>query len=60
MFNTELMERIKSSVDKFYSADELKVWAEKFQAKPGDLILLMAGEEYTTRKQLNELRLASW
>jgi len=48
---------IKSSVDKFYSADELKVWVEKFQAKPGDLILLMAGEEHHTRKQLNELRL---
>ncbi len=48
---------IKSSVDKFYSADELKVWVEKFQAKPGDLILLMAGEAQATRKQLNELRL---
>ena len=48
---------IKSSVDKFYSADELKIWAEKFNAKPGDLIFLMAGEAYTTRKQLNELRL---
>jgi len=48
---------IKSSVDKFYSANELKVWAEKFNAKPGDLIFLMAGETYTTRKQLNELRL---
>jgi aspartyl-tRNA synthetase len=48
---------IKSSVDKFYSAEDLKVWADKFNAKPGDLILLMAGEPYTTRKQLNELRL---
>jgi aspartyl-tRNA synthetase len=48
---------IKSSVDKFYSAEELKVWVEKFNAQPGDLILLLAGETYTTRKQLNELRL---
>jgi aspartyl-tRNA synthetase len=48
---------IKSSIDKFYSADDLKIWVAKFQAKPGDLILLMAGEEQSTRKQLNELRL---
>jgi len=48
---------IKSSVDKFYSADDLKTWAEKFSAQPGDLIFIMAGEANTTRKQLNELRL---
>lgn len=48
---------IKSSVDKFYTPDKLKVWAEKFHAKPGDLIFLLAGEAYSTRKQLNELRL---
>ncbi|QOI97425.1 MAG: aspartate--tRNA ligase [Flammeovirgaceae bacterium] len=47
----------KSSVDKFYTADELKKWAEAFQAQPGDLLLIMAGEANTTRKQLNELRL---
>lgn len=48
---------IKSSVDKFYSAEDLKIWVEKFNAQPGDLILLLAGETYNTRKQLNELRL---
>jgi aspartyl-tRNA synthetase len=48
---------IKSSVDKFYSPDDLKRWTEKFDAAPGDLILLLAGEAFTTRKQLNELRL---
>jgi aspartyl-tRNA synthetase len=48
---------IKSSVDKFYNADDLKKWAEKFQAQPGDLMLIMSGETNTTRKQLNELRL---
>jgi aspartyl-tRNA synthetase len=48
---------LKSSVDKFYSADDLKVWADKIGAQPGDLILLMAGETDVTRKQLNELRL---
>ncbi len=47
----------KSSVDKFYSADDLKSWAEKFGAKPGDLMFVMAGEKNATRKQLNELRL---
>jgi aspartyl-tRNA synthetase len=48
---------IKSSVDKFYTADELKVWATKFNAQPGDLILILAGGKDATRKQLNELRL---
>ncbi|AYB35220.1 aspartate--tRNA ligase [Chryseolinea soli] len=48
---------VKSSIDKFYTPEELKTWVDKFNAKPGDLILLMAGETYTTRKQLNELRL---
>lgn len=47
----------KSSVDKFYTADDLKKWAETFQAQPGDLLLIMAGETNSTRKQLNELRL---
>jgi aspartyl-tRNA synthetase len=47
----------KSSVDKFYSNDDLKAWAQKMQAEPGDLLLIMAGEAYATRKQLNELRL---
>ncbi len=48
---------IKSSVDKFYDADALKNWAEKFGAKPGDLILILAGNADKTRKALNELRL---
>jgi aspartyl-tRNA synthetase len=47
----------KSSVDKFYSADDLKLWAQKAGAQPGDLLLILAGESFTTRKQLNELRL---
>lgn len=47
----------KSSVDKFYSADELKAWGSKLEAAPGDLLLIMAGDTYNTRKQLNELRL---
>jgi aspartyl-tRNA synthetase len=48
---------IKSSVDKFYTPDDLKLWVEKFNSQPGDLILLLAGEAFSARKQLNELRL---
>lgn len=47
----------KSSVDKFFSAEQLQAWAERMQAKAGDLLLILAGEADKTRKQLNELRL---
>ena len=47
----------KSSVDKFYSQEDLKAIAEKAQAQVGDLILLLCGEINKTRKQLSELRL---
>ncbi len=48
---------LKSSVDKFYTEDQLKAIAEKFEAQPGDLMLILAGDADKTRKQLNELRL---
>lgn len=48
---------LKSSVDKFYTEEELKKWADAFNAKPGDLILILAGKAHKTRKALNELRL---
>ena len=47
----------KSTVDKFYSNEDLKSWAEKMGAEPGDLILVLSGEEKSTRKQMSELRL---
>ncbi|MEZ5002153.1 MAG: aspartate--tRNA ligase [Chitinophagales bacterium] len=47
----------KSTVDKFYNQEDLKAWAEKCAAEPGDLILVMAGTVNKVRKQLNELRL---
>ncbi len=47
----------KSSVDKFYSADDLKKWAERCNAQPGDLILILAGTTSKTQKALCELRL---
>ncbi len=48
---------IKSSVDKFYTADDLKKWVEAFKAQPGDLLLILPGETNAARKQLSELRL---
>jgi aspartyl-tRNA synthetase len=48
---------LKSSVDKFYPAEELKKWAERFNAQPGDLMLILSGEANAARKQLSELRL---
>ncbi len=48
---------LKSSVDKFYTAEQLKEWADALDAKPGDLILILAGETSATRKALGELRL---
>ncbi len=48
---------LKSSVDKFYSSEDLKTWADAFGAQPGDLILVLSGDAKTVRKQLSELRL---
>jgi aspartyl-tRNA synthetase len=48
---------LKSSVDKFYSEDDLRAWADRLGAKPGDLLLILAGEAEKTRKQTGELRL---
>lgn len=47
----------KSSVDKFYSEEELAKWAEKSNAKAGDLLLVLCGDTDKVRKQMNELRL---
>jgi aspartyl-tRNA synthetase len=48
---------LKSSVDKFYSQEQLKSWADACGAAPGDLLLVLSGDEKSTRKQLSELRL---
>ncbi len=47
----------KSSVDKFYTQDDLKAVADKFGAKPGDLMLVLCGPAMKTRVQLCALRL---
>lgn len=48
---------IKSSVDKFFSEEDLKQWSEAFSTEKGDLLLILAGSTDKVRKQLNELRL---
>ena len=49
---------VKSSVDKFYSQDVLQQMKAAFGAQPGDLILILSGDDVMkTRKQLCELRL---
>lgn len=47
----------KSSVDKFFNQEQLAYWAERFQARPGDLMLILAGDSSTTRTALSLLRL---
>lgn len=47
----------KSSVDKFYSQEDLKMWAKRFDAKEGDLLLILCGDKAKTQKALGELRL---
>ncbi len=50
-------ESFKSSVDKFFDQEALKTWAEKMNAKAGDLLLVLSGKANEVRKQLCELRL---
>ncbi|TNE27629.1 MAG: aspartate--tRNA ligase [Bacteroidetes bacterium] len=46
-----------SSVNKFFDEAAQAEWAEAFGAKPGDLMLILAGAETKTRKAMSELRL---
>ncbi len=48
---------LKSSVDKFFNEEGLKLFAQQCNANPGDLILILAGKEERTRKAMSELRL---
>ncbi len=48
---------VKSSVDKFFTPEDLQYWTEAFGAQPGDLILIIAGTADKARKALSELRL---
>jgi len=49
---------LKSSVDKFYSENDLTEWIKIIDADPGDLIFILSGKTKKTLKQLGELRLA--
>lgn len=50
--------KVKSSVDKFYTPEVLEELKKKMNAEPGDLILILSGDDaMKTRKQLCELRL---
>ena len=46
-----------SSVKKFFNDTQLEEWGEKFDARKGDLILILAGEKQKTRKALSDLRM---
>lgn len=48
---------IKSTIDKFYTPEELKTWLDRFDGHQGDLVLILAGKTDQTRKALSELRL---
>jgi len=48
---------LKSSVDKFYNEERLAQWAQHADARPGDLLLVLAGAKERTRKAMSELRL---
>ncbi|MBL7788922.1 MAG: aspartate--tRNA ligase [Chitinophagales bacterium] len=55
-YNTD--NTLTSSVNKFYAEEDLKKWSEKFNAKAGDLMLILAGEAKKVRPQLSALRMA--
>jgi len=48
---------LKSSVDKFYTEEDLKKWADACGAKSGDLLLILSGEKAKTQIQMGALRL---
>ena len=48
---------LKSSIDKFYTEEDLKKIASLFNAEEGDLVLILAGEKRNTQRALCELRL---
>ncbi len=48
---------VKSTVDKFYSAEDLQKWVEIFDAKPGDLLLISFGTKEKTLPVISSLRL---
>jgi aspartyl-tRNA synthetase len=50
-------EGVKSSIDKFYTPDDLKAIGELFGAKTGDMLFILVGNKRKTQGQISELRL---
>lgn len=48
---------VKSSVEKYFTPTQLQAWLEAFDARQGDLLLILAGDIQATRKALGDLRL---
>ncbi len=48
---------LKSSVDKFYTPEDLAVWAKETGAQEGDLVLILCGPEEKTQTALGTLRI---
>ena len=48
---------IKSSIDKFYSAEQLQEWADEMGAEKGDLLLIISGDKNHSRNAMSVLRL---
>ena len=48
---------IRSSVDKFFSQQQLSVWMKAAQTQPGDMLLIVAGETQAMRQAMGALRL---
>ncbi len=58
LIHIKIEDEIKSSIDKFYGADTLQKVVQTMQAKQGDLVLIICGDDaMKCRKQLSELRL---
>ncbi len=50
------IDKVKSIAAKYLAVEQLKYMAQRFEAGPGDLILIVAGELKTVNKVLSELR----
>jgi aspartyl-tRNA synthetase len=48
---------VKSSVDKYFSSEDLQQWAKRLEAQPGDLLLIMCGSKEKTLPVISSLRL---
>ncbi|MGV3596740.1 MAG: aspartate--tRNA ligase [Bacteroidota bacterium] len=48
---------LKTTVDKFFTAEQKQEWVKAFGAEEGDLILILAGATEKTQKALGDLRL---